>query len=176
MTVRVASSSPPMIAWSQPHIWRQRLESRELAAHYIHYGRALPRDAPVMTMTFRSDVMFALSHGRGCIRASRYTNGPNAASRRLLNCCHLLLPVRRRSCQRCAGTEQASDGESQGSAFRNSLTTAAELSDASWKKVPISFSASPPPARSDRLRNAMNGTRLAYATCATPALSMSRTS
>lgn len=45
----------------------------------------------------------------------------------------------------------------QGSSFRNSLTNAAELSDASWKNVPISFSPAPPPARSDRLRNAMNG-------------------
>src|SRR5258705_7442902 len=62
----------------------------------------------MVTTTFRSGVMFALFHGRWCIRASRYTNGPNAALRRLLNCCHLLLPVRRRSCQRCAGTEQAS--------------------------------------------------------------------
>jgi hypothetical protein len=69
----------------------------------------MPRDAPVMTTTFRSGVMFALSHGRGCVRASRCTNGPNAASRQLLNCCHFLLPVRRRSCQRCTGTEQASD-------------------------------------------------------------------
>ena len=32
-----------------------------------------------------------------------------------------------------------------------------------------------PPARSDRLRMAMNGTRLAQATCATAALSMSGT-
>src|SRR6476619_6177289 len=27
----------------------------------------MPRDAPVMTTTFRSGVMFALFHGRGCI-------------------------------------------------------------------------------------------------------------
>ena len=51
----------------------------------------MPRDAPVMTTTFRSGVMFALSHGRVCFRASRYIKGPNAASRRLLNCCHFLL-------------------------------------------------------------------------------------
>src|ERR1700731_2969941 len=49
----------------------------------------MPRDAP--------GVMFALFHGRWRIRASRYANGPNAASRRLLNFCHFLLPVRRRS-------------------------------------------------------------------------------
>ena len=45
----------------------------------------------------RSDVMFALLHGRGCIRASRCTSGPNAAWHRLLNCCHFLLRVRQRS-------------------------------------------------------------------------------
>src|ERR1700732_2936284 len=50
----------------------------------------------MVTTTFRSGVMFALFPGRGCIRASRYANGPNAASRRLLNFCHFLLPVRRR--------------------------------------------------------------------------------
>ena len=55
------------------------------------------RDAPVMTTTFRSGVMFALFHGRWRIGASRYINGSNAALRRLLDCCHFLLPVRRRS-------------------------------------------------------------------------------
>jgi hypothetical protein len=53
----------------------------------------MPRDAPVMTTTFRSDVMFALFHDRGCIRASRYANEPNAPTHRLLNCCHFLLLV-----------------------------------------------------------------------------------
>ena len=47
------------------------------------------------------------------------------------------------------------------------MTEAAELSAASWKNVAISFSASPPPARSERLRKAMKGVALAWATWAT---------
>ena len=48
-----------------------------------------------------------------------------------------------------------------GSAAMNEVTTAAELAEARPMKVPISFAPSPPPARSDRERKAMNGTPLA---------------
>jgi hypothetical protein len=50
---------------------------------------------------------------------------------------------------------------SYGSALIKALTKVAELSEASWRKVPISFSPLPPPARSDRLRKAMKGVLLA---------------
>src|ERR1700722_15068453 len=52
-------------------------------------------------------------------------------------------------------------GRHHGRAARNALTNAAELSEASWKNVRSSFSPAPPPARSERLRNAMNGVWLA---------------
>jgi len=45
-------------------------------------------------------------------------------------------------------------------ASKNAMTTLAELSEASWKKMPISFSPEPPPARSDNDRKAINGTSL----------------
>ena len=48
-----------------------------------------------------------------------------------------------------------------GSARRSALTTAAALPAARSRNVSIRFSPSPPPARSDRLRMAMNGTSFA---------------
>src|SRR5215469_15229736 len=47
-----------------------------------------------------------------------------------------------------------------GRALRNALTTIAELADASCRNVLSSFSPSPPPARSETERNAMNGIAL----------------
>ena len=50
---------------------------------------------------------------------------------------------------------------SPGIAAKNACTTSAELLDARLMKVAIWFSPSPPPARSDSERKAMNGTPLA---------------
>ena len=51
--------------------------------------------------------------------------------------------------------------QSSGSAERNAFTISAELLNARLMKVPLSFSPSPPPARPERDRNAMNGTPVA---------------
>ena len=67
--------------------------------------------------------------------------------------------------QRISAELRAGDGAAvladQRNAFKNSLTTDAELSETSCANVSISLSCSSPPARSERLRKAMNGTLLA---------------
>ena len=71
------------------------------------------------------------------------------------------LGERRRMSRPCRRVSLACRPDYSGSARRSALTTAAALPAASSRKTSNRFSPAPPPARSDRLRTAMNGTPFA---------------